>query len=70
MKHRRLAMTWDKWRERFQDIQLQPVVRSVTAQTCALCSYRSHLYRQMISLSRDKGTSCSLHLVYGTRKRG
>ena len=26
MKHARLLIVWDKWRERYQDIQLQPLV--------------------------------------------
>ena len=26
MKHARLLIAWDKWRERYQDIQLRPLV--------------------------------------------
>jgi protein SFI1 len=29
MKQTRLAIAWDQWRERFQDIRLQPVVSIV-----------------------------------------
>ena len=62
-----IAGAWDKWRERFQGIRLQPIVRKRIV--CHEKFSSDALSRRTNSLSNGKEMPCSELSVYGTPKR-
>lgn len=57
-----IAGAWDRWRERFQDIRLQPMVSHVL---CRWFCQSDDDFRPMLSSSNTKGTSFCEHTVSG-----
>lgn len=69
MKMTVIAAAWDKWRERFLDIRLQPMVSScmrISKLSVVLIINR----RRIISCCRTSKTSCSARSVSGMRRPG
>ena len=62
-----IAAAWDKWRERFLDIRLQPIV---SYQKHSLHQIVHMVLRRTISLFKDRKISCSVPLASGTLKQG
>lgn len=69
MKAACVAVAWDRWRERFVNEKLRPIVSLTTIIDFCTIFNTNYLTRNTMSYSKPKGTHFSLPLEYGKQRR-